>query len=327
MPNAGGSTSDPEPAPIALLPADLDGFRAAILAWFDVERRDLPFRGTRDPYLVLVSEAMAQQTQISRVGPAWERFVARFPTIEALAAAPLHDVLRAWAGLGYNRRAVNLHRAARIVVAGHGARVPDDPAVLETLPGVGPYTARAIAAIAFGRRVGAVDTNVRRVIVRVTGLARPENAAGRTPGPHSVQRLADAVVPADRPADWTAALMDLGARHCRPVPICDGCPAAPWCATLAADDLPRGRRRRESPSARAVPFPSTARWLRGRLVAALRDAPGSGWRRFDPPIGPHEETAVTDALAALARDGIVEVDAADPVRARLARGVTRPLAR
>jgi A/G-specific adenine glycosylase len=292
------------------LPDDLAGFRAAVLAWFDLEKRDLPFRRTREPYLVLVSEAMAQQTQISRVVPAWERFVARFPTIEALAAASLDQVLRAWAGLGYNRRAVNLHRAARIVVADHGGRVPDDPSVLEALPGVGPYTARAIAAIAFGRPVGAVDTNVRRVLTRV--------AATGAAGAARVQALADAAVPPERPADWTAALMDLGSRHCRPVPRCDGCPAARWCASRG--DVASARSRRGSGGVDVPPFPATTRWLRGRLVADLRETPDGGWHRFDRPIGVHDARALAAALAGLARDGVVELDAADPVRARLAEG-------
>lgn len=304
-----------EAADTALL-QDLAGFQAAVLAWFDVERRDLPFRRTRDPYLVLVSEAMAQQTQIGRVAPAWERFVARFPTVGALAAARLDDVLRAWAGLGYNRRAVSLHRAARLLVTEHGGRIPDDPSVLETLPGVGPYTARAVAAIAFGRPVAAVDTNVRRVLSRVIGVVGAE--AG------FVGAVADAAVPAGRSADWTPALMDLGSRHCRPRPRCDGCPARPWCATGSGGEVrqdPVGVRRSPAPRG-STPFPSTTRWLRGRIVAVLRETPG--WHRFEGPLGVHDRRALTAALVGLARDGIVEVDADEPLRARLASGEAAP---
>jgi A/G-specific adenine glycosylase len=134
------------------------GLRSAILGWYDARGRALPFRATRDPYAILVSEVMAQQTQIVRVGEAWGEFTATFPSFERLAAATLADVLRAWRGLGYNRRALNLWRAAKVVVDEHGGRLPDDVEALERLPGIGPYTARAVAAIAFGAAVGAVDT-------------------------------------------------------------------------------------------------------------------------------------------------------------------------
>jgi len=255
---------------------------------------------------------MAQQTQIARVAEAWQRFVARFPTVAALAFAPRDEVLRAWAGLGYNRRAVLLHRAAQVIVAEHGGRVPDDPTVLETLPGIGPYTARAVAAIAFGRRVGPVDTNVRRLLSRVAGLEPPIALS-------AMQALADAAVPPSRAADWTAALMDVGARHCRPRPECDGCPIRGWCAvgrSGAQSSAPRGARPRQ----RATSFEATSRWLRGRIVERLRDADRDGWRRLEAPIGRHDEAAVVAALAALERDGLVDLDPHDPAVARLARG-------
>ena len=149
------------------IPPVTSKLRDAILAWYAARGRTLPFRDTTDPYAILVSEAMAQQTQAARAGEAWTRFMATFPTVESLADAPPADVLRAWQGLGYNRRAINLQRAARIIVDEHGGRVPSDLASLEALPGVGPYTARAVAALAFGIPVGAVDTNVRRVLGRV----------------------------------------------------------------------------------------------------------------------------------------------------------------
>ncbi|HEY3523798.1 MAG TPA: A/G-specific adenine glycosylase, partial [Candidatus Limnocylindrales bacterium] len=239
-------------------------------------------------------------------------FVAAFPTVDALAAASLDAVLRAWAGLGYNRRAVHLHRAARAIVAEHAGRVPSDPSRLEALPGVGPYTARAVAAIAFDQPVGAVDTNVRRVLSRTAGVDPADRAA--------VQALADALVPPDRAADWTAALMDVGTRHCRPMPVCDGCPVSPWCATRSARAAapaggPTGRARRPSP-----PFESTSRWLRGRIVSFLCAAPPGAWVRLDRPIGTHPPEAVAVALATLARDGLVELDPDDAAQARLATG-------
>lgn len=312
--------------------------RDSILAWYEANGRDLPFRHTTDPYAILVSEAMAQQTQAARAGEAWVRFMTRFPTIESLASAPLADVLRAWQGLGYNRRAVNLQRAAQAIVTDHGGRVPRELAALEALPGVGPYTARAVAALAFGVRVGPVDTNVRRVLERIVA-----GDAG-TLGAAAIQVIADDAVPIDHPAAWTHALMDLGASKCGPRRAeCGGCPAATWCryATRTADGVknpaPAGaaiRRsaRRGAPAAsRAVPFTASSRWLRGRIVDRLRAAPNGAWTAFDPPIGDHDGPALGIALAALERDGLIELeDVAAPGSAEIERDsadVTLPRAR
>jgi A/G-specific adenine glycosylase len=277
--------------------------REAILAWYDATGRQLAFRATADPYAVLVSELMAQQTQAARAAEAWTAWMARWPTVRALAAAPVADVVRAWAGLGYNRRAVNLHRAAQAIVREHGGEVPASVQALESLPGVGPYTARAVAAIAFRVPVGAVDTNVRRVLGRI--------AAG---GPQAftateAQALADAVVPRDRPDAWTHALMDLGARLCRPArPRCADCPAIARCR-YAAGDRPAagvgapgdGPRRRPEPA-----FPTTRRWLRGRILEQARNAEPRTWIRFDGAIGDHPAGAVREAVLALASDGLLE---------------------
>jgi A/G-specific adenine glycosylase len=288
--------------------------RTALLAWYDRQGRTLAFRSTRDPYAVLVSEVMAQQTQVSRVVDAWSRFLARFPTLAELAAATPADVLRAWQGMGYDRRARNLRLAARAIVTDHGGRVPRDVATLETLPGVGPYTARAVASIAFGARVGAVDTNVRRVLGRVLAGTDARGAAW-------LQAAADASVDPDRPGDWTHAVMDIGATLCRPrAPRCGDCPLRAWCAYARNDPA-------AAPSARAlgrrkarVPFRSTTRWLRGRIVDRLRDLDGVAFTRLAGPIGDHDMAAIRSATEALARDGIVERDPADPERIRLATG-------
>ncbi len=299
---------------------DPPAMRAALLAWYDEVGRALPFRGSSDAWAILVSEAMAQQTQAARAGEAWRAFMVAFPTPAALAAASPADVLRAWRGLGYNRRAVNLRRAAAAIVAEHDGRVPDDPVALERLPGVGPYTARAVAALAFGRPMGAVDTNVRRVLGRLAG------EHGRLP-PAELQRLADRLVDPARPGDWTHALMDLGATRCRPArPDCGACPLARWCghasrerraaATVVARAprrAPPGPRIRE----RETPFRSTSRWLRGRLVDRLRDEPGHGWVRLDGPLGEHDTPAIRSALEGLARDGLVEMHPTEPDLARL----------
>ena len=295
-------------------PAIDPALRDAVLDWYDATGRELAFRATTDPYAVLVSELMAQQTQAARAAEAWTSWMARFPSVEALASAPVADVLRAWAGLGYNRRAVHLHRAARVIVAEHGGRVPSSVEALEALPGIGPYTARAVAAIAFGEPVGAVDVNVKRVLGRIV----VGGAEGLTAS--SMQTLADSAVPRDRAADWTHALMDVGQRVCRPRrPNCADCPAIAWCAYAAgvrpAALVTGGRTgaRRPEPA-----FESTNRWLRGRIVERARDA--DGWTRFDTSIGVHGPGAVRAAVIALARDGLLDArETATGLEARLPR--------
>jgi A/G-specific adenine glycosylase len=287
----------PDPSP---LPPDA---RDAILDWYAEHGRDLPFRRRSDPYAVLVSEAMAQQTQAARVGEAWRRFLDRFPTIADLAAATPADVLREWQGLGYNRRALNLQRAARQVVERHGGRLPADLHDLESLPGVGPYTARAVAAIAFGRPVGAVDTNVRRVLGRIVAGDPAALPAA------DLQRIADAAVPHGRAADWTHAVMDIGATVCRPRrPACATCPANQWCAFPARAGTGQAAPGRLRQGASPVAFASTSRWLRGRIVDQLRAAPDGAWTRIEGPIGIHDAAAVAAALGALAVDGLIELD-------------------
>jgi A/G-specific adenine glycosylase len=301
----------------ALRVADRKATNAALLGWYDRAGRRLAFRGGSDPYGVLVAEVMAQQTQVSRVELAWPAFMTRFPTPAALAAAPTSDVLRAWAGLGYNRRALGLQRAARCMVERHEARVPRSVAELEALPGVGPYTARAVAAIAFGVPVAAVDTNVRRVVGRLLRLA------GEGSSRVALQAAADGLVDPERSADWTHAVMDLGATVCRTRPICAACPIRQWCATAAAQDSaaspPRPRASVHGPAGdrrgpTRPPFPQTRRWLRGRIVAQLRETPPGRWQRLGGPLGDHSALAVQQALLALERDGLVERDAAGRVR-------------
>jgi A/G-specific adenine glycosylase len=297
-------------APVVLPPLP-DGLRDAVLGWYDARGRSLPFRGTKDAYAVLVSEVMAQQTQISRVAPAWSAFMATFPTIASLAAASPADVLRAWRGMGYNRRALNLWRAARVVVDEHGGRLPSNVAELDRLPGIGPYTARAVAAIAFGAAVGAVDTNVRRVLGRAVGGAIDALPA------NELQRLADASVPPDRPADWTHALMDVGATFCRTTrPLCAECPALAWCRFAAGSTAPTAGLVFGAQPKRTR-FPTTSRWLRGRILDRLREAPGHEWVRLDDPIGIHDQRAIDAALRAMAVEGLLELEPTDPRRARL----------
>jgi A/G-specific adenine glycosylase len=236
---------------------------------------------------------MAQQTQIVRVDDAWTGFMRRFPTSRAVAAAPTADVLRAWAGLGYNRRAVNLQRAAAAIETEHCGRVPDEVGLLEALPGVGPYTARAVAAIAFDVPVAPVDTNVRRVITRVLG--EPLTTA-------RLQLEADRLVPREAAAAWTHASMELGATVCvARVPRCHACPLRAWCASAGMSNTRRGRQ-----ATAAKPFEQTTRWLRGRIVDLLRALEDDTWDHLPPAIGDHGEAAIRAAVAGLERDGLLE---------------------
>jgi A/G-specific adenine glycosylase len=260
-------------------PTVLHGTRARVLAWFSASGRDLPWRATRDPYRVLVAEVLAQQTQAARAAAAWPRFLERFPDAATLAAAAPAEVLRAWQGLGYNRRALALRRTAQAVVERGGW--PGTVEELAALPGVGPYTARAVACFALGLPVAPVDTNVARVLAR--------SLAGADPGeltPAARQRLADqAMAPAD-PWAWSSALMDVGALHCRPRPRCGGCPleaSCRWRALGPAAPPPRSRAQ--------APFASSDRRWRGAVVRALAGAPDG-----------MDRTALADAVQAAAAD-------------------------
>lgn len=191
----------------------------ALLDWYRAEGRSLPWRGSDDPWVILVSEVMSQQTQLARVVPAFERFIARFPAPLALAEAEPSDLLRIWDGLGYQRRALNLRRAAAIV-ASEGW--PTTTQGLQSLPGVGTYTAAAVACFAFGEPVPAVDTNLRRVLSRWTGEPL---------GGSALMRRAEELIDRRHPAEWNQAIMDLAATICRPrTPACGLCPVEEWCA-------------------------------------------------------------------------------------------------
>jgi A/G-specific adenine glycosylase len=270
-----------------LLPRRPDA--AALLAWYDRHRRDLPWRvvpgQSPDPYRVWLSEIMLQQTTVATVVPYFDRFVARFPDIRALADAPLDAVLHAWQGLGYYARARNLHACAQAVVARHGGRFPDDPARLRALPGIGDYTAAAIAAIAFDRPVAAVDGNVERVVARLFAERAP------LPGAKSrLRALAASLVPARRAGDFAQAMMDLGATICTPrAPRCVLCPWRADCAAAAlgiAEELPVQAEKPERPTRYGVAFWLTradgAVLLRRRpehgLLGGMIELPSTEWR-------------------------------------------------
>ncbi len=269
---------------------------------------------------MLVSEIMLQQTQAARVIPIFEAFMQRFPTVSALAAATRADVLRAWAGLGYNRRAIALHAAASTIVREHGSRIPQDPATLRSLPGVGEYTAAAVASLAFGRPVAAVDTNVRRIWARVVHAAEPDELAMGTS-----RSDAQAWLDTADPGAWNQALMDLGREVCRPLPRCERCPLRPWCRFASA-----GRKGRAS-APRQPPFAGSLRQVRGAVVTFLRATPSPTLAATSRATG-HTLERVTEAVAGLVRDGVVDASPAalrgsGRGRIRLngdGRGATRP---
>ncbi len=260
-----------------------------LLAWYDRHRRTLPWRapaGERNaPYIVWLSEIMLQQTTVATVGEYFHRFVKRWPTVEALAEAPLDDVLSAWAGLGYYARARNLHACARTVREQLGGRFPEDEAALLALPGIGRYTAAAIRAIAFDQPASAVDGNVERVIARLSAL--------ETPLPDvkpEIQALAEKLVPSQRAGDYAQAMMDLGATVCTPKsPRCVICPLIENCQARKrgiAEDLPRRAPKADKPTRRGLAFvlarKDGAILLRKRptkgLLGGMDEVPSSPWR-------------------------------------------------
>jgi len=269
-----------------------------LLTWWDGQRRDLPWRRTRDPWEVLVCEVMAQQTQVARVAERWRPFLDRFPDPAALAATPVADVIRAWTGMGYNRRAVHLHECARTLVTRHGGRLPDDLAALVALPGIGPYTARAVLAFAFERDHGVVDTNTARVLARWEGRALT---------PAQAQAAADAAVPAGQAWAWNQAMLDLGAAICtRRAPRCDECPVTDRCAWARAGWPAADPADGSAGTSRAqTRFEGSDRQGRGRLVEALRqDAVAA--RDLAHVMGwPDDEPRAQRIAAALVADGLV----------------------
>lgn len=293
------------------------GLQRALLDWSAAARRDLPWRRTRDPWAVVVSELMLQQTQVARVVPRYASLLQRFPTPADCAAAPLAEVVRAWAGLGYNRRAVSLHRLATAVVERHGGSVPSDLEGLLALPGVGPYTARAVLVFAFEVDVGVVDVNAARVLARTAGrrLTRSE-----------VQERADAVVPVGQGWAWNQAVLDLGATVCtRRTPRCGACPVAGSCGwRLAGAGAPGpAGAAGGAGSVMADPavgsagtggaqraFAGSDRQGRGRLVVALRGGPVT-WAGVGVAAGwPDDQARARRVAGTLVADGLATDDGA-----------------
>jgi A/G-specific adenine glycosylase len=265
----------------------------ALLAWYDPERRHLPWRAVPherpDPYRVWLSEIMLQQTTVKAVLPRYELFLRRWPDVKALAEAELGDVLAAWAGLGYYARARNLHACARAVVEHHGGRFPADQAALRKLPGIGDYTAAAISAIAFGKRATPVDGNIERVVARLFAVTTPLPEAKP-----EIRALAESLTPATRSGDFAQSMMDLGATICTPRrPACGLCPLRPDCRSHAAglaEALPYREEKGERPVRRGVAFVAfrsdgavllRERPLRG-LLGGMLETPSSPWEDNEP---------------------------------------------
>lgn len=288
------ATAHPDPAVHRLL-----------LAWFTATARPLPWRETREPWGILVSEVMGQQTPMIRVVPRWQEWLDRWPTPAALAAASEAEILRAWDRMGYPRRALNLRRAAIAIVERHGGEVPSTEEELLALPGIGPYTAAAVRAFAFGQRTAVLDTNVRRVLARLSGSERPPSSAPT----QSERRAAEDALPADpcEAATVSEAFMELGALVCRPAPVCERCPLSARCEWLAA-----GKPASATPGPKAQAWAGTDRQARGRVLAAFREADVE-WLGADLLLAAAVVSSDKDqparVLSALERDGLITAGA------------------
>jgi len=273
------------------------GLRASILSWYLKHRRDLPWRRSRDPYAIWVSEVMLQQTRVETVIPFYQRFLRRFPEVGTLARAREADVRASWSGLGYYRRAHHMHAAARIIVREHAARLPPNRDALLSLPGIGEYTAAAIESIAFGRPAAAVDGNVVRVLARIYGLRGRRDSARLK---RAVTERAETLMLGPRAGDWTQALMELGARVCLPRdPLCERCPASRLCAARRTGTPDR------FPEASAARAPGTDRRLllvatSGRRILLVPDEADSR-ATWTLPYARLLSAAASRAARALAR--------------------------
>ena len=317
-----GKRSPTSSFPFRPAPGQLAQVHSYLLQWYALERRDLPWRSTHDPYAILVSEIMLQQTQVDRVLPKYGQFMATFPTLADLAAAPTADVISTWVPLGYNARAVRLQSIARQVIAAYSGRIPDTIEELLKLKGIGRYTAGAIACFAYRKQVATVDTNIYRVLHRVfLGLEHPEPKLNND----QMLALAEEVLPANKAYDWNQALMDLGATICTSNnPQCTRCPLQEICnaytemrqhSLFPSGTVLRQLRKVAEKKAtyQAQPFTSTNRYFRGRIVDHLRSLP-AGQRIPLATLGPKIKTEFREddlswlqqLIDGLAKDGLVD---------------------
>jgi A/G-specific adenine glycosylase len=283
---------------------DLAAVRDALVSWYEADHRSFPWRETDDPYEILVSEVMSQQTQLSRVVAAWEAFLERWPTTADLAAADRADVVGFWSdhSLGYNNRAKYLHEAAGQVEDEYGGQFPREPDELSELMGVGPYTANAVASFAFNNGDAVVDTNVKRVLYRAFDV--PDDDA-------AFETVAAAVMPDGESRVWNNAIMELGGVACEKTPACDdaGCPWREWCHAYATGDF-------TAPDVPTQPkFEGSHRQMRGRVLGALGECEELSLDELGPkvrvdyaPEGEYGREWLRDLVADLSRDGLVEVE-------------------
>ncbi|PSP85098.1 A/G-specific adenine glycosylase [Halobacteriales archaeon QS_1_68_17] len=294
----------------AAVPGDVAAVRAALIEWYEEDHREFPWRRTDDPYEILVSEVMSQQTQLGRVVDAWAAFLERWPTVGDLAAADRADVVGFWSdhSLGYNNRAKYLHEAARQVIEEYGGEFPREPDELSELMGVGPYTANALASFAFDNGNAVVDTNVKRVLYRAFAEIR------NTDDP-PYEEIANALMPDGRSRVWNNAIMELGGVACEKTPECDEaeCPWREWCHAYQTGDF-------TAPDVPTQPaFEGSRRQMRGRVVSALKeydelplDDLGPRVRVDYAPDGEDGREWLRGLVADLADDGLVEVDETGP---------------
>jgi A/G-specific adenine glycosylase len=300
------------------LPEDVDAVRDALVEWYERDHRQFPWRETDDPYEILVSEVMSQQTQLGRVVEAWEAFTDRWPTAEDLAAADRADVVGFWTdhSLGYNNRAKYLHEAARQVTEEYGGEFPEEPDELSELMGVGPYTANAVASFAFDNGNAVVDTNVKRVLHRSFDVPDDDDA---------FERVASELMPAGESRVWNNAIMELGGVACEKTPSCDaaGCPWRPWCQAYETGDF-------TAPDVPTQPeFEGSRRQMRGRVVSVLREFDELALDELGPrvrvdyvPDGEYGRQWLRNLVSDLVDDGLVTVeerDGTDETVARLQR--------
>jgi A/G-specific adenine glycosylase len=283
---------------------DLSAVRDALIEWYEADHRDFPWRETDDPYEILVSEVMSQQTQLGRVVDAWHAFLDRWPTAADLAASDRADVVGFWTShsLGYNNRAKYLHEAARQVTTEYDGEFPDTPEELGELMGVGPYTANAVASFAFDNGDAVVDTNVKRVLHRAFDVPDDDSA---------FERAAGELMPAGESRVWNNAVMELGGVACEKTPSCDAaeCPWRAWCHAYETGDF-------TAPDVPTQPtFEGSRRQMRGRVVNALKDRDGLALDDLGPkvrvdyvPDGEYGREWLRGLLADLADDGLVDVD-------------------
>jgi A/G-specific adenine glycosylase len=287
----------------------VEAVRNALISWYEENGRDLPWRRTRDPWRILVSEVMLQQIQVKRAIPFYEAFLARFPTVRALAEAPLSEAIKVWGDLGRYRRVVSLHKTARVLVEEFDGEVPSDPGVLVGLPGIGPYTAGAVVCFAFEEDAAFLDTNVRRVLHRLFfGVDVPEPTAKEK----QLLCLAEALVPRGQGWKWGQSVIEFGALHCTArKPLCESCPLSGLCAARptirdSLANLPRAEKA-------AYRYEGSNRYYRGRVLAVLREVPGEGVALRELGEGLREGFGEADlpwlrgVVESLEKDGLVRV--------------------